>query len=124
MTGEKYSKLSENKKMVYIDGVLTKKNGKRLRFNMSGYNYDEDGLPCTIYNTRILDRFEHLGVYEYHQIVALDFYKGDCFLVLVDWGYSNSCEVYNNYGGYGTRKIIYDVLERTVCSGRSKRRRG
>ena len=92
---------------------------ERYRFEMSGYeNVTGD---VTIYNQMILNKFAHLGIYDYTRFLFLDFYKGVGTLYFQYW---NSDEVYEiEFPGLGTVEIIEEILKLTVYSGKQKRRR-
>lgn len=94
------------------------------RFQMSGY-----GDNVTSYNVSILNRFESWGIYDYTQMLTIDFYKG-CgniyYLPLGKRSWSNdgySGVMTFDVGGYSTSEIIFKILEVTIFSGAEKRRR-
>ena len=107
----------------YIRGALTS-NGIRGRFNMSGYDSVFAKGSCTLENQAILNKFAHLGLYDYTRFLFLDFYKGDGTVYYSYWGDSNlPHQELSNLGGETTTNIIYKILQVTVLSGRTPRRR-
>jgi len=103
--------------MGYIRGALTV-DGERLRFEMSGYEAETGA--CVLNNLKVLNKFAHLGIYDYHKMLTIDFYKGSGDIMAIDWRGICTLEC---IGGYGTIEIIYKVLEMTVLTGTSNRRR-
>lgn len=92
---------------------------QRYRFEMSGYeNVTGD---VTIYNQMILNKFAHLGIYDYTRFLVLDFYKGVGTLYFQYWNSDEVCEI--EFPGLGTVEIIEEILKLTVYSGKQKRRR-
>jgi hypothetical protein len=90
-----------------------------IRFEMSGYNFDE--LNASEINTNILLLFAKFGIYDYSDFLYLDFYKGTGTLYYkIKWNH-DLIEV--DYDGYTTCEIIEDIFKRTVYSGRYPRRR-
>lgn len=101
----------------YVDGDLFKK--EHWRFNMSGY---EDKIGnSTVLNMEILNKFAYLGIYDYTTYLFLDFYKGTPTLYYQYWGSSSNEE--EDFGGYGTVDIIYEVFKRTILTEKKTRRR-
>lgn len=94
-------------------------------FNMSGYDSWQPSTfkgpgACTLHNQSILNAFADLGIYDYSHYLVVDFYKGTPIIYLKYWG----GEYYEeDYGGWGTTEIIYEVLKLTTLSGRTTRRR-
>jgi len=103
------------------------KDGRKMRFNMSGYDsyVDNEILKgsCTIHNQKILNKFAYLGIYDYTNFLVLDFYKGWPKLALM---YCYSDELFydeHTLGGSKTTELIHKIFELTILSGKSKRRR-
>ena len=91
----------------------------RYRFEMSGYENEKGEV--TVYNQMILNKFAHLGIYDYTRFLFLDFYKGVGTLY---FQYLNSNEVNEiEFPGLGTVEIIEEILNLTVYSGKQQRRR-
>lgn len=89
------------------------------RFDMSGYESIKG--ECTVSNQAILNSFADLGIYDYTNYLFLDFYKGTPTLYLQ---YFQSDEtVHEDFNGYGTVELIYEIFERTIFSERRQRRR-
>ena len=89
------------------------------RFEMSGYE-NEKG-QCTVFNISILNEFADLGIYDYTDYLFLDFYKGTPTLYL-RYFQSNE-EIEEEFNGYGTVEIIYEIFEKTIFSDKRMRRR-
>jgi len=101
----------------YIDHETIEKQHRR--FEMSGY--EETTGECTKHNLAIVNEFADLGIYDYTNYLFLDFYKGQGTLYLQ---YFHESEHFSfDLVGYGTVKIIYEIFEKTIFSGKSKRRR-
>ena len=66
--------MSKEQVLAHIRGILTT-NGVRARFDMSGYDGRVSKGACTLWNQAILNRFAHLGLYDYTKFLFLDFYK-------------------------------------------------
>ena len=90
------------------------------RFEMSGYE-DKTG-ECTLHNIAILNEFAYLGIYDYTTYLFLDFYKGHGKLYM-QFFENNGENLVFDYGGEGTVGIIYDILQKTIFSGKRPRRR-
>lgn len=90
------------------------------RFNMTGYDNNTSGSNV-IENQSILYKFAYLGIYDYTQYLFMDFYKGTPVVYLAYW---LNEEHYNwDLLGYTTSEIIYFIFEKTIFSGKTKRRR-
>ena len=89
------------------------------RFDMSGY--ESKTGACTVSNTNILNEFAYLGIYDYTTYLFLDFYKGIPTLYYQYWGSNSNKE--EDFGGYGTTWIIYEIFKKTILSEKSTRRR-
>jgi hypothetical protein len=96
------------------------------RFERSGYDGDNVG-SCTLHNLSILNTFADLGIYDYSYYLFLDFFKGMTTLYMRYWeNDSKNIEFIGDndyYVGWGTTDIIYDIFEKTIFSGKEKRRR-
>jgi len=92
---------------------------EHLRFEMSG-DESETG-QCTVDNLEILNRFADLGIYDFTHYLFLDFYKGTPTIYLSYFWEEANLEY--SLDGYGTTEIIYEVFQKTIFSGKSKRRR-
>jgi hypothetical protein len=109
-----------------IDGSLRhidrddSKKQEHYRFEMSGFDMNGVG-SCTKENLFILNLFANCGIYDYTKFMFLDFYKGVVTLYFQYWRTDDVIEL--DLSGYGTRQIIKEVIERTVLSGKSTRRR-
>jgi hypothetical protein len=118
--------LKQIRKILAFDDATRKSLFKRdgmsdehYRFDMSGY----ESIPgaCTIHNQFVLNKFAFLGIYDYTRFLALDFYKGQGTLYFSYW---NDQEVHEEeFGGMGTCEIIYQILEMTVFTNKTIRRR-
>jgi hypothetical protein len=89
------------------------------RFEMSGYE-GKTG-ECTKDNLAILNIFADLGIYDYTSYLFLDFYKGVGTLYFQYFGENENHEI--ELSGYGTTEIIDMILQKTIFSNRSTRRR-
>ncbi|MFT4781488.1 MAG: hypothetical protein ACI9SD_001174 [Pseudohongiellaceae bacterium] len=94
-------------------------NTEHKRFEMSGYE-GKTG-ECTKHNLAILNLFADLGIYDYTSYLFLDFYKGIGTLYFQYFGENENHEL--ELSGYGTTEIIDMILQKTVLSNRSTRRR-
>jgi hypothetical protein len=90
------------------------------RFDMSGY--ESKTGQCTVWNTSVLNEFADLGIYDYTSYLFLDFYKGTPTLYLKYFNGNENLE-FDEWGGYGTTEIIYEIFELTIFSNKGKRRR-
>ena len=113
--------------MAYIDGVLTV-DGERLRFDMSGYEADnnDDGFTvesCSVRNQEILNKFAYLGIYDYNRYLSLDFHKGGGLCITGNGYLGGETTLIGEYCGEGTREIIYEIILHTFLSRKDKRRR-
>ena len=113
--------MSGKEVLAYIRGVLTT-DGIRSGFNMSGYDGTGTKGSCTLGNQAILNRFAHLGLYDYTEFLFLDFYKGTGGIYYKNWG-GGSLEVMDYLDGETTAEIIYRILQITVLSDKPTRRR-
>ena len=115
--------MSKEQVLAHIRGILTT-NGVRARFDMSGYDGRVSKGACTLGNQAILNRFAHLGLYDYTKFLFLDFYKGGGTVYYKDWGARGlEYQELSDLGGETTTEIIYKILEITVLSDKSTRRR-
>ena len=87
---------------------------------MSGY--ESITGQCTLWNNSVLNTFADLGIYDYTSYLFLDFYKGSPTLYL-KYFYENENLEFNEWSGYGTIEIIYEIFELTIFSNKDKRRR-
>lgn len=111
---KEFDKLTE---MVMMDEIREKLtvNGKRLRFNMSGY--DDCGSDdhrdwygeCKRHNNMILNLFADEGIYDATTFIALDFYKGSGTFYYQIWGDNETIEV--DFSTYTTAQIIYEIIK-------------
>jgi len=90
------------------------------RFEMSGY--ESKTGQCTVWNTSVLNEFADLGLYDYTSYLFLDFYKGMPTLYLKYFQENEDLE-FDEWGGYGTTEIIYEIFKLTIFSDKRKRRR-
>lgn len=123
--------MSKPEVLSYIRGILDA--GRRVRFEMSGYNYEnsesgfnlEKDVCVSVYNQRIIDRFAFLGIYDYFVFLHIDFYKGIGELYFRLWGDSHnigSCDE-DDFGGWSTADIICYIFELSILSNNKTRRR-
>ena len=91
------------------------------RFEMSGY--ESKTGECTVWNTSVLNEFADLGIYDYTSYLFLDFFKGTPTLYLKYFQKSENLE-FDEWSGYGTTEIIYEIFQLTIFSSKRKRRRG
>jgi hypothetical protein len=89
------------------------------RFEMSGYE-GRTG-QCTLQNLAIVNEFAELGIYDYTSYLFLDFYKGTGTLYYQYFG-DNSHQI-EDFSGYGTTEIIYEIFQKTIFSKKPTRRR-
>ena len=123
--------MSKPEVLSYIRGILDA--GRRVRFEMSGYNYESAGsgfnlekdICVSVYNQRIIDRFAFLGIYDYFQFLHIDFYKGtgELYFRFFDRSYhGGNCEE-EEFGGWSSAYIIYYIFEISILSNHNRRRR-
>lgn len=116
------------KRLAFDDGTISsikqleyeKKEKEHKRFDMSGY--ESITGQCTLWNNSVLNTFADLGIYDYTSYLFLDFYKGSPTLYL-KYFYENENLEFNEWSGYGTIEIIYEIFELTIFSNKDKRRR-
>ncbi|MDM1494981.1 hypothetical protein HX063_06080 [Myroides odoratimimus] len=82
--------------------------GQHYRFDMTGYDGTYE------YNNDLLQKFNHLGIFNYHDTLEINFYKGCGTIVLKKKGSSDVKEI--DVCGYGTVEIIYKILKLTSLS--------
>lgn len=87
---------------------------------MSGYESQKG--KCTVNNQMILNKFAHLGIYDYTNYLFLDFYKGIGTLYFQYFG-DDVVHHRIELSGLGTTEIIFEIFNKTILSGKSKRRR-
>lgn len=121
---ETMDELTKEATLDFIRMILLKDESTDIkdhyRFEMSGY--ENLTGQCTIHNIFVLNKFAHLGIYDFTNFLSLDFYKGSVCLYFEYFGdFDNVQKV--DLSGYGTTEIIYQILLRTVYSGKPKRRR-
>ncbi|AFU67761.1 hypothetical protein P700755_000758 [Psychroflexus torquis ATCC 700755] len=111
---------SENVKssMRYLESDQIEKQHKR--FEMSGY--ESKTGECTVWNTSLLNEFADLGIYDYTSYLFLDFYKGMPTLYLKYFQRNEDLE-FDEWSGFGTTEIIYEIFQLTILSDKRKRRR-
>ncbi len=88
-------------------------------FDMSGY--DGDVGSCTLHNLAILNEFAYLGIYDYTAYLFLDFYKGTPTVYLSYFHVRENVE--EEFIGFTTSEIIYEIFTLTIFSKERKRRR-
>lgn len=93
---------------------------KHKKFDMSGYE-TKPGY-CTVWNTSLLNEFADIGLYDYTSYLFLDFYKGIPTLYLKYFQKDENLE-FDEWGGFGTTEIIYEIFKLTIFSDKEKRRR-
>jgi len=114
MTLDQLLALNEDDALIYIRGML---HGDK--FNMSGYNNDDTPGTCVAHNMHILLKFAHLGIFDAHDFLYLDFYKGTGTLF---YGADRDlCSTEDAFGGLGTKDIILEILK--LCKSGPNRRR-
>lgn len=104
--------------MRYLESDQVEKQHKR--FEMSGY--ESKTGECTVWNTSVLNEFADLGIYDYTSYLFLDFYKGMPTLYLKYFQKNEDLE-FDEWGGFGTTEIIYEIFQLTIFSDKRKRRR-
>ena len=104
--------------MRYLESEQVEKQHKR--FEMSGY--ESKTGECTVWNTSVLNEFADLGIYDYTSYLFLDFYKGMPTLYLKYFQKNEDLE-FDEWGGFGTTEIIYEIFKLTIFSDKRKRRR-
>lgn len=114
-----YNKNIDNSKEIKFKIRKPTERNEHLRFDMSGYE-SENG-KCTIDNQFILNKFAYLGIYDYTDYLFLDFYKG-CGTLYYKY-FSTDENKEENFGGYGTTEIIYEIFKRTILTDKYTRRR-
>lgn len=90
------------------------------RFDMSGYDDSKCG-DCTLHNLAILNEFADLGIYDYTDYLFLDFYKGQPTLYMRYFKDDKHLDF--KLCGWTTSEIIYFIFQKTILSGKNKRRR-
>lgn len=110
------------KERIYLRGVtgnhdMTKEH---RRFDMSGYDRTTRG-DCTLHNMAILNEFADLGIYDYTDYLFLDFYKGQPTLYMRYFKDDKHLDF--ELCGWTTSEIIYFIFQKTILSGKNKRRR-
>ena len=101
-----------------LDFIRKRKQG--AKFEMSGY--ESKTGKCTVDNIEIVNKFADLGIYNYTEYLFLDFYKGTPKLYLKYFNESENLE-FDEWGGYGTSEIIYEIFKLTILSNKPERRR-
>ena len=104
--------------MRYLESDQIEKQHKR--FEMSGY--ESKTGECTVWNTSLLNEFADLGIYDYTSYLFLDFYKGMPTLYLKYFQRNEDLE-FDEWSGFGTTEIIYEIFQLTILSDKRKRRR-
>ena len=123
--------MSKPEVLSYIRGILDA--GRRVRFEMSGYNYEnsesgfnlEKDVCVSVYNQNIIDRFAFLGIYDYFKFLHVDFYKGagELYFRFFDRSYyAVDCEE-KDFGGWSSADIIYYIFEISILSNHKTRGR-
>lgn len=97
-----------------VEYVIKFNELEHRRFEMSGYDNGKTG-SCAVHNINILNEFADLGLYDKTHYLFLDFYKGTPTLYLKRWGEETDL-VYDEWSGFGTVEIIYNILKLTVLS--------
>ena len=133
MTSEELKVKTENEIMDFIRERLSFDEGtvssirhseterkQHRRFDMSGY--ESKTGQCTVWNTSVLNAFADLGIYDYTSYLFLDFYKGTPTLYLKYFNGNDNLE-FDEWSGYGTTEIIYEIFKLTIFSDKGKRRR-
>lgn len=110
------------KERIYLRNVtgnhdMTKEH---RRFDMSGYDDSKCG-DCTLHNLAILNEFADLGIYDYTDYLFLDFYKGQPTLYMRY--FKDDKHLNFELCGWTTSEIIYFIFQKTILSGKNKRRR-
>lgn len=95
-------------------------SSQHYRFDMSGTDGGATGSNV-IHNLTILNKFAHLGIYDYTKFLTIDFYKGHGTIYFCYWNEDDIQEV--EMGGHGTCEIIYEIFSRTIFTDKPKRRR-
>lgn len=91
------------------------------RFEMSGYG--ETAATCSIHNNNILRLFVDWGLYSQIEFIYVDAYKGNITLHYKEWGSDDYKCVEDEYGGWGTVDILYDIIQRVVVNNSASYRR-
>lgn len=95
---------------------------EHYRFDMSGYETDMGFVVQ--HNQMVLNKFAHLGIYDYTYFLCLDFYKGGGTLYMKYWNTDiDSGGIKVDLWGLSTVEIIYKIFELTVFTNRPTRRR-
>ena len=90
----------------------------RLRFEMDTL-HDEKSEDVEK-NQFIIDLFQNLGIYNYTHYLNLKFHKGNPIISYRYYGDFNEYEN-NDFGGYTTSEIIYEIFKLTIFSGKLPR---
>lgn len=90
------------------------------RFEMSGY--ESVTGQNTLFNQAILNEFADLGIYNYTHYLVLDFFKGMPFIYLKYWNDVQNLE-FDEFSGYTTSEIIYEIFKLTIFTNKTTRRR-
>ncbi len=94
---------------------------EHYRFDMSGYDFNGTG-SVTIHNQTILNKFAKYGIYDHHEFIALDFYKGAVTFYEKTFTHGSKMKQHD-FTGMTTSEIILEIFNLTVLSGLPKRRR-
>jgi hypothetical protein len=138
ITAEDIKSLNKESALDYIRYILRLPDAEdyrkeHYRFDMSGY---DDTNTTNVQETQdILNKFAHLGIYDYTDMLYLDFYKGTPRLFYRYFcsgpedgfgGLKQTTDVgclCDNLSGWGTTEIIYRIFELTILSEKHRRRR-
>jgi hypothetical protein len=104
--------------------TITKEDGsiEKLRFDFDARNTKE-----TLHNMNILNLFADLGIYDTTNYLFLNSRKGNFMLYMLYWAdeavfhHENGHLIFDEYGGWTTSEIIYDVFEKTIFSDKPKK---
>ncbi len=121
MTAEILKEMSKDDVLDFIRQrrTITKEDGSIEKLS---FDFDARDTKGTIDNMNILNLFADLGIYDYTNYLFLNSRKGNFMLYMLYWAdeavfhHENGHLIFDEYGGWTTSEIIYDVFEKTIFS--------
>jgi len=135
MTVETLKQMSKDDVLDFIRQrrTITKEDGSIEKLS---FDFDARDTKGTIHNMNILNLFADLGIYDTTNLLFLNSRKGNFMLYMLYWADEgtvisipekdifhdeNKYLVFDEYGGWSTSEIIYDVFEKTIFSDKPKK---
>jgi len=87
---------------LYKQSIISE-NPPHLRFDMTGYSVGN--------NNAILGKFEFLGIYDGVDYLFIKFHKGTPEIYI---GCNDENLLFDNWSGYTTSEIIYEIFKLTI----------